>query len=64
MPFGSNKLRSVNVRALSKTGATLQIRLNNADGPLIAQVKFQKEANGIFLKQLCQFLNREFMICV
>jgi hypothetical protein len=37
--FGKKKFRSVSVRAASKTGGTLQIRLHNVDGPVIAQVK-------------------------
>lgn len=42
--FGSNKLNSVNVRTLSKTGGTLQIRLNKVDGPIIAEVKIPKNS--------------------
>jgi hypothetical protein len=37
--LGNQKLKSVNVRALSKTGGTLQIRLDKADGILLAEVK-------------------------
>jgi hypothetical protein len=40
--FGSKKLKSVNLRASSKTGGTLQLRLNKFDGPLIAQVEIPK----------------------
>ena len=40
--FGSNKFKSVNVRVLSKTGGTLQVRLNKTDGPIIAQVEIPK----------------------
>jgi hypothetical protein len=40
--FGTNKLRLVNVRALSRTGGTLQIRLDKVNGPIIAQVKIPK----------------------
>ncbi len=40
--FGSNKFESVNVRAVSKTGGTLQIKLNNVEGPVIAQVEIPK----------------------
>ena len=40
--FGRNKFRSVNVRALSKTGGVLQIRLNNAQGIVVAEVKIQE----------------------
>ena len=37
--FESNKFKSVNVRATSKTGGILQLRLDKADGPIIAKVK-------------------------
>jgi len=40
--FKYNKVKSVNVRALSETGATLQIRLNSVGGPIIAEVKIPK----------------------
>jgi hypothetical protein len=40
--FGTKKLKAITVRATSKTGGTLQIRLNNAQGPIIAQVKISK----------------------
>ncbi len=37
--FGSKKVRKVNVSALSPSGSMLEIRLDNAGGPVIAQVK-------------------------
>jgi beta-xylosidase len=37
--FGSNNFKSVNVRASSTTGGTLQLRLNKIDGPLAAEVQ-------------------------
>ena len=40
--FGNKKFKSVNVRALSKTGGTIQIRLDKIDGPIAAQVEIQK----------------------
>lgn len=40
--FGKKKLKTVTVRALSKTAGTLQIRLNNAQGPVIASLKIPK----------------------
>jgi hypothetical protein len=43
--FGGNKFKSINVRASSKPGGVLQIRLNTVDGPLIAQVKIP-ESDG------------------
>jgi hypothetical protein len=40
--FGKEKYDSINVRAVSKTGGVLQIKLNNAEGPVIAQVEIPK----------------------
>ena len=40
--FGKKRKRTAVVRAFSKTGGTLQIRLNNAQGPVIARVKIAK----------------------
>jgi len=37
--FGSNKFKLVNVKALSETGGTLQVRLDKVDGPVIAEVE-------------------------
>jgi hypothetical protein len=37
--FGSKKYTSVNIRALSKSGGVVQIRLKNSKGPVIAQVE-------------------------
>jgi hypothetical protein len=37
--FGNNKFKSINVRTSSKTGGTLQIRLDKMDGPVIAEVE-------------------------
>jgi len=37
--FGNKKLRSVQVKALSHSGSILQIRLDKADGTLLAEVK-------------------------
>ncbi len=37
--FGRNKLKLVSVKCLSKTGDTLQIRLDNVIGPIIALVE-------------------------
>jgi len=41
--FGNDKLKTVNIRALSKTGGTLQIRLNKVDGSIIAEVAIPKD---------------------
>jgi hypothetical protein len=40
--FGSKKLKSVQVNALSQTGGTLEIRIDKADGILLARVKIPK----------------------
>ncbi len=40
--FGSRKTKSINIKALSNTGGTLQIRLDNADGAVIATVTIPK----------------------
>jgi hypothetical protein len=36
--FGKKKIKSVNAKALSKTGGVLQIHFDNSDGPVIAQL--------------------------
>ncbi len=43
--FGSNNFKSVNIKALSNTGSTIQIKLNSNNGPVIAQVKIPKGNN-------------------
>jgi hypothetical protein len=40
--FGSKKLKSVQVKTMSQTGSTLQVRLDKADGTLLAEVKVPK----------------------
>ena len=40
--FGSKKLKTVEVKARSENGSTLQIRLDKVDGPVIAEVKIPK----------------------
>jgi hypothetical protein len=40
--FGNKKLKSVQVKALSQTGGTLQIRLDKADGILLTELKIPK----------------------
>ncbi|MFO7447377.1 MAG: family 43 glycosylhydrolase [Ignavibacteriaceae bacterium] len=42
--FGNNKYNSVNIRASSKTGGTLQFRLNKNDGPILAEIKIPETA--------------------
>jgi len=43
--FGSEKLKTVEVKAQSENGGTLQIRLDKVDGPVIAEVKVPKGKN-------------------
>jgi len=40
--FGSTKFKSVRVKALSQNGGILQVRLDNADGVLLAEIKIPK----------------------
>ena len=40
--FGSGDLKSVNARAVSSTGGTVEIHLDKADGPLVAKVEIGK----------------------
>ncbi len=40
--FGTNKFKSIIVRASSKTGGDLEIRLNKIDGPTVAEVVIPK----------------------
>jgi hypothetical protein len=37
--FGTNQFKSMTVRALSRAGGALQVRLNKVDGPIIARVE-------------------------
>lgn len=43
--FGKQKLRTIQVRALSEKGATLEIRLDKTDGPVVAKIKVPKSAD-------------------
>jgi hypothetical protein len=43
--FGRKKLKSVEVRSLSATGGALQIRLDKANGPLLAEVKIPESTD-------------------
>jgi hypothetical protein len=40
--FGTENLKSISVRALSKTGGALELRADQVDGPLIARVDIPK----------------------
>lgn len=40
--FGKKQLKTVQLRALSETGGTMEIRLDKADGPIVADVKIPK----------------------
>jgi hypothetical protein len=43
--FGKPTLKTISVRALSESGGTLQIRSNNINGVLIAEIKIPKSNN-------------------
>ena len=43
--FGNNKLKWVQIKALSEKGTTFQIRLDNVNGPVIAEIKVPKSKN-------------------
>ncbi len=43
--FGNKNLKSVQVNAASKTGGTIEIRLDKTDGPLLAEVKIPKSGS-------------------
>jgi GH43 family beta-xylosidase len=49
--FGKKAPKSVNVRAVSTTGATLVIRTNSASGPVIAEVVIPKGTDWITVKK-------------
>jgi hypothetical protein len=53
--FGKKKLKTVTVRALSKTAGTLQIRLTNAQGPVIASIQIPKNNEW---KEICATLSK------
>jgi hypothetical protein len=40
--FGEKKLKSVQIKTISQNGSTLQIRLDNAEGELLADIKIPK----------------------
>jgi len=40
--FGRKKLNSIKVKTLTKTGGTLEIRLDNSEGPVIADINIPK----------------------
>jgi hypothetical protein len=48
--FGAKKLKAVEVKALSANGATVQLRLSNATGPVIAEIKIPKSSEWKVLK--------------
>jgi hypothetical protein len=56
--FGNPKSKTVSVRAISKTGGTIQVRLNYASGPVVATVKIPKGNDWSVLKsKLSSFKN-------
>jgi hypothetical protein len=56
--FGKKKFRSVEVRAMSQTGGTLQIRLTNAKGIVIANVEVPKSNEWETIKVPLSLLKR------
>jgi hypothetical protein len=48
--FGMKKFKSVIVRAVSKSGSMLQLRLNSIDGPVIAKVSVPKREDWQIIK--------------
>jgi hypothetical protein len=48
--FGKNSLKSVVVKAVSKNGGALQVRLNNAEGPIVANVSIPKTESWAEIK--------------
>ena len=54
--FGTKEYKSVNVNARSKTGGTLQIRLNDIEGPVKAEVEIPKSDEwNIFKSHLVEY---------
>jgi hypothetical protein len=53
--FGSAKLKSVNLNAYSLKGGTIQIRLDNPDGALLAEVKIPAGTNKAIIKSSVKF---------
>jgi len=43
--FGKMSLKSVNVRAVSTAGGSIEIHLDKADGPLLAEVEIKKSSD-------------------
>lgn len=48
--FGKRKFRSVNVKAMSEAGTVLQIRLNNSEGPVVAEIKIPADSKWNIIK--------------
>jgi hypothetical protein len=48
--FGQGKYHSIRIRAISKTGATLQVRLNDSEGPIIAEATIPAGGNWEIIK--------------
>jgi len=49
--FGRRTAKSINIRAVSTTGATLVIRTNNASGPVLTEVTIPKGSNWTTVKK-------------
>jgi hypothetical protein len=52
--FGKSGLKSVHVRSTSATGGSIEIRLDKADGPLLARVKIGKSSDWKVIKAKLQ----------
>ena len=48
--FGKGGLKSVNARAVSSKGGTFEIRIDKADGPVLARVKIGKGSEWAVVK--------------
>jgi hypothetical protein len=48
--FGNSKPKSVQVKAASKTGGIVQIRLDHLNGPLVSQIKIPEETDWDVIK--------------
>jgi hypothetical protein len=48
--FGKSDLGTLNVRSVSATGGSIEIHLENVDGPLLARVEIEKGSDWQVLK--------------
>ena len=52
--FGNDKYKSVNIKALSKTGGLLHIRLDKLNGPLITEIEIPKNDDWNIVNSILQ----------